>query len=105
MLWACSDVTRFTEFRTVFEALNPNKEFVDLSRIQPSLLQEHAESILTHHQNATIFLGYLEPGWMLDPHHQTLMRELFRKFPVGFVFDTPESIPFSWKNEIEVMYE
>ena len=104
MLWACSDITRFTEFKKVFEGLNPNTEFVDLSRIQSSLLQEHAESILSHHQNAAIFLGYLEPGWMLAAHDQTLMRELFRKFPVGFVFDISESLPFSWKNEIEVLY-
>jgi hypothetical protein len=69
-----------------------------------SQLVEQAESILSHHSDACIFLGYLEPGWMLEPTHQTILRSLFRKFDVGFVCKFTDSIPFAWKNEIEVLY-
>lgn len=104
MLWACSDIAKFTEFRDVFRALHPNIEFIDLSKIESDTIYEQADSIRSHHTNACVFLGYLEPGWMLNLQHQTLMREVFRKFDVGFVYGVKESIPFSWKNEIEVLY-
>jgi hypothetical protein len=59
---------------------------------------------MTHHTNCCIFLGYLEPGWMLEPTHQTRIRKLFRKFPVAMTTHFVESIPFSWKNEIDIYY-
>ena len=84
--------------------MNRESTWIDISKLSSSELIEQSESILSHHTNACIFLGYLEPGWMLELTHQTLMRNLFRKFPVGFVCKFVESIPFSWKNEIEVLY-
>jgi hypothetical protein len=32
------------------------------------------------------------------------LRALFRKFPVGMLCHFPNSLPFSWKNEIDVWY-
>jgi hypothetical protein len=59
---------------------------------------------MTHHTNCCVFLGYLEPGFMLELTHQTRIRKLFRKFPVGMTTHFVESIPFSWKNEIDIYY-
>ena len=41
---------------------------------------------------------------MIEPSHQTRIRKLFRKFPVGIVLHYVESLPHSWKNEIDVVY-
>jgi hypothetical protein len=32
------------------------------------------------------------------------LRALFRKFPVGMLCHFPNSLPFSWKNEIDVWF-
>lgn len=104
MLWVCDDIVKFQTFKTIFHEMNRESTWIDISKLSSSELIEQSESILSHHADACVFLGYLEPGWMLEPTHQTLMRNLFRKFPVGFVCKFVESIPFSWKNEIEVLY-
>ena len=104
MLWVSTEILEFDEFRNAFKESFPGYEFVDLSRVPSSELMENCESILNHHKTPSIFLGFVEPGWMLDPSHQTRIRSLIRKRPVAFVCDHPESIPFSWKNEIEFLY-
>lgn len=104
MLWVCDNITKYEQFKIVFREMHKDSTWIDISNLQSSQLVEQSESILSHHSNATIFLGYLEPGWMLEPAHQTLMRKLFRKFDVGFICKFVDSIPFSWKNEIEVLY-
>ena len=78
--------------------------FLDLSRVQSSQLANEVDSVVAHHTNCCVFLGYLEPGWMLDLTHQTRIRKLFRKFPVAMITNFVESIPFSWKNEIDTFY-
>ena len=78
--------------------------FVDLSKITSDLLATESDAIVQHHKDCCIFLGYLEPGWMLEPTHQTRLRKLFRKFPVGLVTNYTESLPYSWKNEIDIIY-
>ena len=104
MLWVCDNITKYEQFKTVFKEMHNDSRWIDISNASSYELLEHGESILSHHSNACVFLGYLEPGWMLEPTHQTLLRNLFRKFHVGFVCKFIESIPFSWKNEIEVLY-
>lgn len=104
MLWVCDTICKFEEFRRVFTSLHANQKLIDISKIPSEDLIEQADSILSHHADVCVFLGYLEPGWMLESHNQTRMRELFRKFTVGFVCQFQDSIPFSWKNEIEVLY-
>lgn len=77
---------------------------MDLSSTPLAELLDQCESILSHHPSACVFLGYLEPGWMLESAHQTRLRALFRKYPVGMICHFLESLPFAWKNEIEVWY-
>ena len=104
MLSVCNDILQYTKFKTVFRAKYASLQWMDVSTAPLSELLDQCEAILAHHQSACVFLGYLEPGWMLDPTHQTRLRALFRKYPVGVACNFPESLPFSWKNEIDVWY-
>jgi hypothetical protein len=103
MLFVCSQIEAYKVFRETFQAENKT-QFLDLSKVPSSCLADEAESILNHHKQCCVFLGYLEPGWMLEATHQTRLRKLFRKFPVAFVCHFTDSLPFSWKNEIDTFY-
>jgi hypothetical protein len=103
MLWISSDLEKYSVFREKFRASREGL-FLDLSKVPSNKLVEEAESIVHHHSECRVFLGYLEPGWMLEPTHQTRIRKLFRKFDVAVVTNFVESIPFSWKNEIHTFY-
>lgn len=104
MLFVSSNIQKYHEFRELFRKTHDGIQFLDLSRISSSRLVDEINSIVDHHVSCCIFLGYLEPGWMLESTHQTRIRKLFRKFPVAFVSNFVESIPFSWKNEIDTFY-
>lgn len=104
MLWVSTDLTYFSRFRDIFKEKHNDKDFLDISKLPSSQLAEESLSIVGHHTNVAVFLGYLEPGWMMDLTHQTILRKLIRKFPVAMVCHYSESIPFSWKNEISILY-
>jgi len=104
MLFVSSNIQKYQEFREIFRKTHDGIQFLDLSKIQSLRLVEEVDAIVNHHTTCCIFLGFLEPGWMLYLTHQTRMRKLFRKFPVAFVTNFVESIPFSWKNEIDSFY-
>lgn len=98
MLYICSSIKKYQEFKNLCSKTH------DLSKIPSSQLVIECESIVDHHSSACIFLGYLEPGWMLSSTDQTRIRKLIRKFDVYMVSYFPESIPHSWKNEIHTFY-
>jgi len=77
---------------------------INISQVSSSEIITQCEAIFQHHSDTSIFLGFLEPGWMLSAEDQTRMRVIFRKFKVGFLCVHKESIPFSWKNGIETLY-
>ncbi len=104
MLYLCTNITQFQPFLEMFRKRNETLRFVDLSKLSPESLAIECDSIVQHHKDCCVFLGYLEPGWMIEPSHQTRIRKLFRKFPVGLVLHYVESLPHSWKNEIDVVY-
>ena len=104
MLFVSSNIEKYQEFREIFRKIHDGIQFLDLSKIQSLRLIDEVDAIVNHHTNCCIFLGYLEPGWMLELTHQTRIRKLFRKFPVAFITNFVESIPFSWKNEIDTFY-
>ena len=104
MLYVSTNLLKFNEFKELFKKSNKDLTFLDLSNIPLSLLAEESTSVVNHHSKCSVFLGYLEPGWMLDLPSQTILRKLFRKFSVGLVCNFTESLPFSWKNEIDVLY-
>jgi len=104
MLFISSNIQKYHEFRELFRKTHDGIQFLDLSKLSSWQLANEVDSIVDHHTNCCIFLGYLEPGWMLDLTHQTRIRKLFRKFSVGVVTNFVESLPFSWKNEIDTFY-
>jgi hypothetical protein len=102
MLWICSSLKKYSEFRETF--YKTHDTVIDLSKVPSSELANESDSITSHHSKCSVFIGYLEPGWMLDSTHQTRMRKLFRKFDVAMVCYFPESLPYSWKTEINTFY-
>ena len=104
MLYACTDLSNFQSFLELFQKRNETLRCIDLSKLSPDSLATECDAIVHHHKECCVFLGYLEPGWMLEPPHQTRLRKLFRKFPVGLVLQYTDSLPYSWKNEIDIVY-
>jgi len=104
MLYVSTNIQKFTKFKEMFIETQGQRKMIDLSRIPSADLAKESGFILQHHTDCCVFLGYLEPGWMLDFPSQTILRKLFRKFPVGFICHFIESLPFSWKTEIESLY-
>jgi hypothetical protein len=96
MLEVCCNLSKYQEFAKRF--------VIDISRVPSADLITQCDAIFQHHAEGSIFLGFLEPGWMLSAEDQTRMRPVLRKFKVGFVCFHTDSIPFSWKNEIETLY-
>jgi hypothetical protein len=104
MLVVCTDIKQFHTFAEKFKQMYESKKVLDLSKVACSNLAAESLSIVNHHSDVVVFLGYLEPGWMLEVAHQVQLRKLIRKFPVGMVSKFVDSIPFSWKNEIDTLY-
>ena len=104
MLFVCSNISKYAEFKELFKKQNEGLQFHDLSKIPSQKLAGESLGINQHYTNCAVFLGYLEVGWMLEPTHQTILRTLFRNMTVGFVCHYTESIPFSWKNGIDTIY-
>lgn len=104
MLYVCMNISKFQIFLESFQKRFETLRCIDLSKTPIQSLADECDSIVTHHKECCIFLGHLEVGWMLEPTHQTRLRKLIRKFPVGLVLQYPESLPYSWKNEIDVVY-
>ena len=104
MLYISNNLSKFHEFSEHFQKTHEDKKFIDLSKVCLSDLAMECDSVCSHHKDCIIFLGYLEAGWMLDSPSQTKLRKLIRKFPVAIICYFLESLPFSWKNEIDILY-
>jgi hypothetical protein len=104
MLYICTDLTKIKTFAEKWRSMFPDLTFLDLSKHPSSNLASESASIVSHQTKCCVFLGYLEPGWMLEPAHQVILRKLIRKFPVAILSVYMDSIPFSWKNETEEIY-
>ena len=102
MLFILTNLKQFQEFLEYFKKTHGT--FLDLSKVPISKLAEESVSVVNHHSDCGVFLGYLEPGWMLESSHQVQMRKLIRKFPVAMISKYVDSIPFSWKNETHSIY-
>jgi hypothetical protein len=78
--------------------------FLNLSKVPASTLIEEIDALVQHQKPCSVYLGHLEPGWMLDPKHEIRMRKFLRTFDVHMICFFLESIPFSWKNETGTIY-
>lgn len=104
MLFVCTNINQFHTFAEHFKQMYESKTVLDLSKVVSSSLAYESLAIVNHHSDIAVFLGYLEPGWMLEAAHQVQLRKLIRNFPVAMVCKFVDSIPFSWKNEIDTVY-
>ena len=104
MLYISTELSDLKTFVEKWRSMFPDFLFLDLSKHPSVNLAGESISIVSHQTKCCVFLGYLEPGWMLDQAHQIILRKLIRKFPVAIVSFYMDSIPFSWKNETEVIY-
>ena len=104
MLWVLTNLNKISEFRELFKTTHETYRFLDLSKVNSNELANESDAIVSHHSNCVVYLGYLEPGWMLIPPDQTRLRKLFRKFPVAVISFFPESLPYSWKTDVETIY-
>jgi len=77
---------------------------LDLSKISAHNLADECDNIFIHHTDSKLFLGFLEPGFMLDPKHEARIRKCIRKFECHLICFHLESLPFSWKNEIDSVF-
>jgi hypothetical protein len=102
MLYILTNIIQFQEFLEYFK--QTHGKLLDLSKVPISKLAEEGLSAVNHHSECSVFLGYLEPGWMLETGHQVQLRKLIRKFPVAMISKFVDSIPFSWKNETHSIY-
>ena len=75
-----------------------------MSKVSAELLADECDKLVQHHKSCVLFLGYLDPGWMLDPKHEARIRHAIRKFETHMISFHIESIPFAWKNEIDTVY-
>jgi len=104
MLYILTNILQFQEFLEYFKQTHGSSKLLDLSKVPISKLSEESMSVVNHHSECGVFLGYLEPGWMLESAHQVQLRKLIRKFPVAMISKFVDSIPFSWKNETHSIY-
>lgn len=102
MLYVCSSIKKYQVFREKFQEMHD--KIIELSKVPSADLANECDSITSHHTDCAVFIGYLEPGWMIEPSHQTRIRKLIRKFDVGLICYFPESLPFSWKTDIHTFY-
>jgi len=104
MLYVLTNILQFQEFLEYFKQTHGTSKLLDLSKVPISKLADESISVVNHHSECGVFLGYLEPGWMLESAHQVQLRKLIRKFPVAMISKFLDSIPFSWKNETHSIY-
>ena len=81
---------------------HPGLEILDWSDSTPGELVSQSETVLQHHREMGIYLGYLD-GWMLSLTEEIRMRPLIRKFPVCVVSRWPCAFSVAWKNELEYL--
>lgn len=77
---------------------------IDMSKIPIERLADECDNILQHHKTCKLFFGYLDVGWMLDPKHEARIRNCVRKFEVHMITFHLDSVPYSWKNEIDTLH-
>jgi len=81
MLLVCTNIKQFHTFAEKFKQMFEPKKVLDLSKVPCSNLAAESLAIVNHHSDVAVFLGYLEPGWMLEPAHQVQLRKLDSEIP------------------------
>jgi hypothetical protein len=91
---ASTDLIRADAFVRASES-----QFIDFANLVPSKLAEQAEQVRLHQTSmTTLYLGFLDPVWMLTPHHETILRRAIRACRVVLVTSDPGTLSLFWKN-------
>lgn len=72
--------------------------YLDVSKTRASDLAETMNTIYSHHPGSAIYLGFVDPLFMLTPSHEASCRRVFRGCTVALVCSNPLLLPYSWKN-------
>ena len=85
----------------------PSAEGIDLSALRPSDLVSTLETICQHKTATDVWIGFIDPLWMLTEPERIRMRDCIRKLNVTMVCSNPRLLPLSWKAEIAnlIVYE
>lgn len=79
--------------------------YIDLSKLPSSDLAEQTETIRKHQKEKTsIYLGFLDPLFMMTPYHETILRRSIQSCRVVLVCSDPTALSFCWKNGIEELH-
>ena len=81
------------------------RDFIDLSKVSSDQLAEQVETIRTHQtEPKTVFIGYIDPLYMLSPYHETILRRGLTDCRIVFVCSDPTALSFCWKNGITELH-
>ena len=72
--------------------------FLDLSKVTTDSLPTAINDFCDHHKTGHIYIGYLDPLYMLHPMEETVMRRGFCQCDMSIVVSNPYILPLSWKN-------
>jgi hypothetical protein len=72
--------------------------YIDVSKTRGSEITETMATIYSHHPGSAIYLGFVDPLFMLTPPHEASCRRVFRGCTVALVCSNPLLLPYSWKN-------
>lgn len=76
-------------------------DFIDFSNLPSSKLAEQAEQVRLHQtKQTTLYLGFVDPVFMLTPHHETMLRRAINACRVVLVTSDPATLSLCWKNGI-----
>lgn len=81
------------------------RNVIDLSNTPSARLAEQANTVRTHQTSmTTIYLGFLDPLFMLTPHHETLLRKVIDACRVILLTSDPGALSLFWKNGISELH-
>lgn len=78
---------------------------VDLSNILSTDLAEQVETVRTHQKDpVSIYLGYLDPVYMISPYHETILRRSIQSCKLILTTSDPTALSLCWKNGIDYLH-
>jgi hypothetical protein len=79
----------------------------DISNLRPADMLETLETICQHKSADKVWIGFLDPLWMLTEPERIRMRDCIRKLDITMTCSNPRALPYSWKAEISelIVYE
>lgn len=81
------------------------KDCIDLSKLHSKEVADQSEIVRKHQKSpTTIYLGYIDPIYMLSPYHETILRRSIVDCNVVIVVSDPTALSLYWKNGIDNLH-